>query len=528
MYLALAPTLPTSWRIIFLVVDVALVATPFFLIPGRAKYLLVIPLAALAPLEVLQISLMGIPSTFGILGSVMDTNAREASEFILGTLPWSLVTMAFSAFSVWCAIQALRKKPARLNNIQSMAVVGAILCALALQGVHLGKESSDFESARDLAHFELLRTYPWGILKKAQELTKERLRLKHRADRIGDFDWRFTDTIASDSTRQTLVVVLGESSRRGSWGLYGYARETSPRLATDSELIVFPNAVSNANMTRESIPQLMGLVLPTHPGLFDSTPSILQCFQRKGFRTSWLSNQGAYGTFSAKPTMIGHEAEDFLFLGADLANESKNGFDSILLGLMSRRLAEPSPRKLIVLHTMGSHFNYKKRYPSEFAKFLTSQTGELDTGAYDNSILYTDWLLAAIRDTLKTRHEPSAMLFVSDHGEAIGEDCGHGTSFIHGCEFPCAVEYEVPLFVWLSQAMNTSRPGLSRNLRDNSSKRVSTTDVPTTLLAIAGIESGRLSQDHNLAGSRFVEHPRDLITPSGKIIALDDPTLRKK
>jgi lipid A ethanolaminephosphotransferase len=137
----------------------------------------------------------------------------------------------------------------------------------------------------------------------------------------------------------------------------------------------------------------------------------------------------------------------------------KSEYDEILLkGLKEQILASNKNKILVVLHTSTSHGpTYSKKYPPEFEKFkpvcnsveLGKCSGEELMNAYDNSILYTDYLISKVIESLKEIPAyNSCMLFVSDHGESLGEN----NLYMHGLPKSLAPkeQYEIPFLVWLS------------------------------------------------------------------------------
>ena len=86
------------------------------------------------------------------------------------------------------------------------------------------------------------------------------------------------------------------------------------------------------------------------------------------------------------------------------------------------------------------------------------EEGEKNIGmlinAYDNTIRYTDFLLDSLINTLRDMTEwKSAMIFISDHGESLGEN----KMFMHGLPMRLApkVQYEIPFLVWVSDGFRT-------------------------------------------------------------------------
>ena len=74
----------------------------------------------------------------------------------------------------------------------------------------------------------------------------------------------------------------------------------------------------------------------------------------------------------------------------------------------------------------------------------------LPDGEYDNALLYTDHTLAQTIDFLKKQNEKydTAMIYISDHGESLGEK----GLYLHGVPYAIApkVQVEVPMVMWFS------------------------------------------------------------------------------
>ena len=142
-------------------------------------------------------------------------------------------------------------------------------------------------------------------------------------------------------------------------------------------------------------------------------------------------------------------------------------YDGILFtGLRERIEASKKNKVLIVLHTSTSHGpKYADKYPKEFEVYQpvakNVEEGEknvaLLVNAYDNTIRYTDFLLDSLINTLRSMTDwKSAMIFISDHGESLGEN----KMFMHGMPMRLApkVQYEIPFLVWTSEGFRDYKP----------------------------------------------------------------------
>lgn len=247
-----------------------------------------------------------------------------------------------------------------------------------------------------------------------------------------------------DDVPTAVVLVIGESARKANFSLYGYSKLTNPLLAQRDDIHCL-NAVSCATYT---IGGTRAILEPYSEGaLHEILPNYSQ---RCGVDVAWwTSNWG-------EPPVHVREYRDAGSLSSDYPDIPAE-YDGILFhGVKERIERSDSTKVLIVLHTSTSHGpSYSKRYPPEFEKYTpvceTVEQAEdnLDAlvNAYDNTIVYTDYLLASLIDTLESiKGRRCAMLFVSDHGESLGEN----GLYMHGLPISMAppTQYEIPYIVW--------------------------------------------------------------------------------
>ena len=154
--------------------------------------------------------------------------------------------------------------------------------------------------------------------------------------------------------------------------------------------------------------------------------------------------------------------------------------DDVLLEELDDKLQQLSATTtFIVLHQMGSHGpTYYRRYPDAYKKFLPdcprsdiqNCTDQELSHTYDNTILYTDHVLNEVIERLQAlpRGYQTAMVYVSDHGESLGEN----GVFLHGLPyaFSPTEQTHIPMITWFSDAFNQDR-GLKKeclmNLADS-------------------------------------------------------------
>ena len=312
----------------------------------------------------------------------------------------------------------------------------------------------------------------------------------------------------ADNEAETLVLVIGETSRADNWQLYGYSRKTNPLLTQTKGLTVFTDYMSQSNTTHKSVPILLSLAEADNYDILYHTKGIMQAFREAGYHTVYLSNQQRNHSFI---DFLGEQADDCLFLRD---SHPDNAYDTDLLVPLAQKLArQKGKRTFIVLHTYGSHFSYADRYPDFMRKFQSDQYDGAKRqyrpqliNAYDNSICQTDLLLRHIIEQLTAHGGSAAMVYTSDHGEDIFDDARH--LFLHASPFPSFWQLHVPLIVWTSPTYR-QRPGAITSALDaNRHKAAESNSVFHTLLTMGGVTTSYRNDSLSLASPTYTSHRR--------------------
>jgi lipid A ethanolaminephosphotransferase len=243
-----------------------------------------------------------------------------------------------------------------------------------------------------------------------------------------------------------VVLVIGESGRRANFELYGYPRPTNPLLAHRTDIHALP-ANACATYTTAAVRAMMQ---PTPSGtLVEALPNYLY---RHGVDVVWRTNNWGEPPVHIEEYVTMDELKK-QFPEADDGHEG-----ALFAGIKQRIESSKAERVFIVLHTNTSHgAQYTAQYPEQFEVFTpvahNVEEGVKNipglTNAYDNTIVYTDWLLNNLIDSLAAiPGRRTAMIYMSDHGESLGEN----GLFMHGVPMVTAPkeQYEIPLIVWLN------------------------------------------------------------------------------
>lgn len=488
---------------------------------GRAFIVITAPFMALMPLELLYITTYGEPSSPHVVGVIAETSAGEALEFLSGaTLPmlagvillWGLALVV--ARKAWRANWSYRH---RLHRPLVMIFVGTLVAVvvptLAFEKPEpVGARLLEV-SAMPLALADTSPVYPLGVPIRIADYVGQRSRIAEAMTRPTA---PFHSSIDPARGPFDVILVLGESARADHFGINGYARDTTPELRRLDGLVTFPDAVSLAAATRVALPFILTQI-PAGSDLLRTPPvrSIVGAFGEAGFDTSWISNQMAVGPFDSAVAVYAEEAGRKKFLNLSGFRE-RSTYDGALADELERVLTNRRGPTMTVLHMLGSHWDYRRRYPQEFRVYEpvppdTERLSAFDRGkrdlvvnAYDNSIRYTDHVLTRIVHAAESAGRPTVVLFVSDHGQQLfSGDC---TSSNHGIE--SRTVFNVPLMVWMSPQARAARPDAWAALQENATRPVTTRSVFPTLIDLAGIAMPNDGRELSLASPTLARERR--------------------
>ncbi|MDB5890367.1 MAG: phosphoethanolamine transferase [Polaromonas sp.] len=303
-----------------------------------------------------------------------------------------------------------------------------------------------------------------------------------------------------------LVLVLGETGRSGNFSVNGYARSTTPELARQ-DIASFTNAWSCGTSTAASVPCMFSnLGRSGYEARSRNTEGLLDVIQHAGMAVLWLDNQsGCKGVCDRVPSVSTANLQD-----AELCPNDEC-FDAIMLKGLEQRIASlPAERRakgvVLVLHQMGSHGPaYHLRSPRAFKRFmpecadnyLQNCSAEELTNAYDNTVAYTDHVLASAIDWLKAQQGSyaPALMFVADHGESLGEH----NLYLHGLPYLIApdVQKHVPWITWFSGGFTRQTGISSACLRAHAHERVTHDQYFHSVLGLLQINSASYDPRRN-------------------------------
>ena len=352
--------------------------------------------------------------------NVFNTRYSEASGFF----SWGL-WLSMLVFGVLPALFCLFQ-PVVIGKAKKLgAYIGGSLAVILMVGL-LNINQTLFISEHDTELGGLLQ--PWSYIANTYRVIS--FIQDEQAEEI-----KLPDGKITDNEKAVVVLVIGESARKANFQLYGYQRDTNPLLSKQKELKVF-QANSCATYTTAGTKAIL------EPKDCDDLYELLPNYAfRMGVDVAWRTSN-----WGEPPIHIDEYLTDTEL--AEQYPDVDSNYDGILFAGLRQRIESSGKNKvLIILHTSTSHGpQYAKKYPKEFEVYKSDDI----VGAYDNTIRYTDFLLDSLINTLRSMNDwKSSMIFISDHGESLGEN----KMFMHGLPMKLAPkeQYEIPFLVWTSE-----------------------------------------------------------------------------
>lgn len=423
--------------------------------------------------------------------NLTTTNPGEASELLANIYPSVIAVCVIYLPLLWLGVEHLRRHII-LDDVarRKMMLSGAVTMVAGCVTLFAACPDSR-ATLRD-------EVFPVNVMYNMGVAISESNKIANFHSTSASFSYDAErDTVPAE--REVYVMVIGEAARAASWQLYGYERETTPLLSAREDIVLFEGITTQSNTTHKSVPMILSSVATSeHKELFrrKGMPAL---FNEAGFKTYFISNQAPQGA------MIDFLAED----ASEVEYLPALSYDGALVERLQRILKEDrSERLLIILHMYGSHFSYHQRYPREWARFtpdddvaISRKNVELIRNAYDNSTLYTDYVLNEIISTLEAEQACTAMYYCSDHGEDLFDD--RNGRFLHSSPTTTYYQLHVASLAWFSPRYNELFPQKVTAARSNAEATATTHSAFHTIADMASIRSKYVKESVSLVNENF-------------------------
>lgn len=389
-----------------------------------------------------------------MLENVMQTDAREASELV--NFSFILRILVFGILPAYLILKLCPQSQGLKRELKSKLMLSSVLIfLLILVAVPFTSQYASFiREHKTVRFFSNPTFFSYSVIRYLGNSFYQQPENTALIEVAKD-----TTDVDRNHKNELLILVIGETARSDRFSLNGYTRETNPELKKQ-KVISFKNVSACGTSTAISVPCMFSSLersdFDIKKGLMHE--NVLDVLSRQGVDILWRDNNSDSKGVAKRMTY-----EDFKRPQKNLVCDEECRDVGMLNGLEQHINARKGKDILIVLHQMGNHGPaYYKRYPKDFEKFTpVCKTNELSKcskeeigNAYDNAILYTDYFLSeVIRFLQKYDHDhETAMLYVSDHGESLGE---YGV-YLHGAPYAIAPEAQihVPAIAWVGENFN--------------------------------------------------------------------------
>lgn len=428
-------------------------------------------------------ALSGMGITVKLFTVIGQTNSAEVSEYV-ATLP-QIIRQLLGNYRIYLGVAlavavflSCRYISQRLSIIVAAIISFIGLGSLIFFSLHLHSGRSNF--------------YVSVRLVKAVVCSYEdKINMEREMGKLTSLPG--ASSVTSDRIAD-IVMVVGESATRSHWSLYGYPLSTTPRIdSIKEELIVFDNVIGTSTITDYCMKRILTFLTDRDEtdGWYRQ-PMLLGLMNRAGYETTWISNQERGGMWGNSTAVMVSMADNVRFVGGTSPGDATlQEYDEIVLPVLDEMLSRGESDKFVGVHLLGSHREYRRRYPPEFTVFNSEKVMSLNrysglsrenaqiVAEYANSILYTDYILSRIKSMLDERDRPTIMIYFSDHGVNV---CDDGDDYIGRDN----KHVEVPFIIYVNRSGKEQLPELCRLLEDASRKPMTTAEICHLICTLTG------------------------------------------
>lgn len=397
----------------------------------------------------------GVQIDRAMVQNVVETDTREAAELLSVKLVATIALLGVVPALLVSRLQlTYQGNHGRRLLINGGTMLGSLALAAAILLVFFKSYAPAFREHREL---RFLLT-PTNYIQAVNGYVKQKLARPAVVAPLGRDAARGV-TWTGQHRRTVTVIVVGETARAANFSLNRYPRETNPRLAQREDLINFSSMSSCGTATAVSVPCVFSALGRDNysDGKAQSQEGLLDVLKHAGLDVVWIDNNSGCKGVCAR---VGYEDISQPVAGDPLC-DAEECYDEKLLRTLPERIRNAHNDLVIVLHQKGSHGPaYWKRYPPVFGKFgpvcatndLEKCSREQITAAYDNTILYTDYVLdqaiGLLRQASVEAGVDTALMYFSDHGESLGEK----NMYLHGAPYIISPpeQRRVPFMLWMS------------------------------------------------------------------------------
>lgn len=359
-----------------------------------------------------------------------------------------------------------------VNNIKSPLTVLALLATVTYWGVEQYRDGT-FE--RRLPYNFFVATYDY-LMQPTLKIIPSK-----------------PNEISTDSLN--VVLIIGESVRADHLYLNGYQRNTTPLLSQINNLISFSKTYTPHTFTAASIQQMLSNAT-VDDDLSVPKYSLVDVLNNAKVKTNWIGNQTPEKSYNV---FIEECQKHIIHDPMRSEINFKKALDTEMLPMIYQNFL-PHTNQLMIIHSMGSHWYYENRYSDNFRKFLpvtqsknvSSNSSESIINSYDNSILLMDYFVSELIHFLEKTDSNSLLIYLSDHGEVLGED----GKWLHAQEHDAAKH--PAMFIWYSDTFSRTNSSYINAMKKKRNQTVKLDFLYPTLLQLYGFETENYNKNSSI------------------------------
>lgn len=465
------------------------VFTPFSVRPLlKPFFIIVLPVSALASFAMMTFQVVFDRS---MIENIIETQSSEATSYLnLKVVLWFVFTGILPAILLFLTPVSYEKTRLRRLGVRLLSMVISLLVVASIAGVFYKDYASVGRNNRTLN----LEIVPTNYLYSAFQYMNHRyFTPKMPFQTIGND----AKLVQQTGQKPNLVfLVVGETARAQNQSWNGYGKRTNQYTQAIADVVSFSKMTSCGTATAISVPCMFSNMKRTSydANRARNSEGLLDILHKAGVSVFWKDNdEGCKGVCDRVPNVIIPTKNDGKYCDGDTC------YDMALMQNIDEDIKNDGKNTLIALHLIGSHGpTYSRRYPPEFRKFtpdcprsdIENCTQEQLVNTYDNTLLYTDYLVSQVIEKAKQYQDKYnvAVIYLSDHGESLGEN----GLYLHGTPYSVAPvqQTHVPMLFWLSDNYAKAQGIDMQCLKDNAAdKDVSQDNLFHTVLSAMNVQT---------------------------------------
>ncbi|MFD2203315.1 phosphoethanolamine transferase [Shivajiella indica] len=436
--------------------------------------------------------------------SIYYTNWNETSGFVRDYAKYALFPLLLVAFLIFL-FSINKQKEVSIKPKKASLLFSAIIFGVLSFSIPFIKNINSYIFLSDKNIFvhtlkeDFFKKPPLNFYYRLNELRSYIKRFGRHLKLRESFS--FQSNTKEENQPDVVILIIGEAMRSSNWTLNGYEKLTSPYLSELDNLISFKSHYSNANQTSNSIPTLITKATPANFEQAFKEKSIISLFKEVNYQTAWISNQFIFFLENqSEPDTLIANLEKPEITDIETLVPFKNILDRkgdnkifILINLLGNHTAPPLPYK--------NHFKPNTNGKKEISY---NDSKEEIINDYDNKILFQDFILGELINSLKREKLSSLLIFTSDHGINLFDD-DNSSIFGYGSDNPSITELHIPLFIWFSEQYKEHNEKKIEIMIKNKNKVSDNLNIFHTVADLSGIDYLDFNPKFSLARNEYEE-----------------------